>query len=76
MSEAPAKKVKLNRTTDGYQADRGRFIIIRKPGRSFTRGPFHTYWDVEDTVTGKRKVGLYSLDEVRAWVTQTCEKEK
>lgn len=76
MTAAPARKVKLNRTSDGYQADHGRFKITRKPGRSFTRGPFHTYWDVEDTATGKSQGGLYSLGDVRAWIAQAWEKEE
>ncbi|MDQ0996069.1 hypothetical protein QFZ34_001246 [Phyllobacterium ifriqiyense] len=69
-------KVTLKRTSDGYQADNGRFQIARKPGRSYTRGPFHTYWDIADRQTGKSQVGLYSLNDVRAWILNALENAK
>ncbi len=69
-------KVALKRTTDGYQADNGRFQVARKPGRSYTRGPFRTYWDVSDRQTGKSQVGLYSLEDVRAWILNARENAK
>lgn len=71
-----ASKVTLKRTADGYQADNGRFQIARKPGRSYTRGPFHTYWDIEDRQTGRGQVGLYSLDDVRTWIIAARENAK
>lgn len=70
MSTDAEVKVKLARASDGYRAHDGRFVILRNPGRSYTRGPFHNYWDIEDNETGKRQIGLYSLNDVRIWITR------